>query len=276
MGLTPDYAAAAAPPASPRAYALLFAIPDARDALTALYAIDAEIAAATARQVEHSVAHTKLGWWRGEVDRLQAGRPEHPVSRALLAAAPRPADYALLHERLAAADLRLVRYAPGSIAELDALLYRSHGALQQLAAQLQGGAEPPVLASFGARLGRGLGLVEAIRDLRQDAIDGAPRVPLDALTAAGIDLDALPRSPPPAALPGVLGTLGTRARQAFDEALETLPAAARRAQAHGRILAALHRALLDELERAQFDVTTRRSVHPLRQLWLAWRTARRA
>lgn len=275
MSLSTEYAAVAAPPASPRAYALLFAAPDAREALTALYAVDAEIAQATARHVEHSVAHTKLTWWRGEVDRLQADRPEHPITRALRDCAPRAADYGLLHERLAAADLRLAGFAPGTPTELDALLYRSHGALQQLAAQLQGGAETPALMGFGAHLGRGLGLVDAIADLRQDAVDGVPRVPLDALSAVGIEPEALARVPLPAALAPVLGTLAARARQSLDDALAALPATARRAQTHGRILAALHRALLDELARAHFDVTTRRTVHPLRQLWRAWRTATR-
>jgi hypothetical protein len=36
MALPPDYAAGAAAPASPRAFALLFSIPDRREALTAL------------------------------------------------------------------------------------------------------------------------------------------------------------------------------------------------------------------------------------------------
>src|SRR5512147_2264488 len=111
MPLPTDYAAQAAAPATPRAYALLFSLPARRDALTALYAIDAEIGAASSPRIEHGVAHTKLGWWRAEVDRLRGGHPEHPITRALLDAAGRAPDYALLHERLAAADLRLAGFA---------------------------------------------------------------------------------------------------------------------------------------------------------------------
>lgn len=275
MPLPTDYAAQAAAPATPRAYALLFSLPARREALTALYAIDAEIAAASSPRLEHSVAHTKLGWWRAEVDRLRGGRPEHPVSRALHAAAGSGPDYALLHERLAAADLRLAGFAPDTDAELDALLYRSHGAVQQLAAQVLADGRSETIDAFGALLGRGVGLAESIRGLRQDAVHGTIRVPLQRLRDAGIAPEALAGPTPPGMAP-VLESLAGRARAALTDARNALPRTERRAQSHGLVLAALHEQLLDVMAAARWDVSERREAHPLRQLWTAWRAARRA
>jgi phytoene synthase len=274
MSLPQDYAAQAAAPATPRAYALLFARREQRDALTALYAIDAEIEAASSPRTEHTVAHTKLGWWRAEVDRLRAGRPEHPAARVLHAAAGTVPDHALLHERLAAADLRVAGFVPRSDAELDALLYRSHGALQQIAAQVLAQARDPALDRFGALLGRGVGLTESIRDLRQHAVDGAPRVPLDALDAAGLTVADLAEAPERAR--PVIATLAARARTSLVEARGVLAADFRSPQSHGFALAALHESLLDTIASSGYDVSTRRTVHPLRQLWTAWRAARGA
>jgi phytoene synthase len=273
MTLPPDYAAQAAAPASPRAYALLFSSSERRGALTALYAIDAEIDSASSPRLEHGVAHAKLAWWRAEVDRLRGGRPEHPTSKALHASAGNVPDYALLHERLAAADLRLASFAPRSDAELDALLYRSHGALQQLAAQVLAGRRDVVLDDFGAKLGRGIGLVESVRDARQDAADGRLRVPRDALEQAGVAPDAL-AGPTPAAAAAPLRALAERARGTLVDARNSLPPVERRAQSHGLVLARLHERTLDALAAVAYDVSEPRGVHPLRQLWTAWRTAR--
>jgi 15-cis-phytoene synthase len=184
-------------------------------------------------------------------------------------------DYALLHERLAAADLRLAHFAPGTDAELDALLYRSHGALQQLAAQVLAGGRGDTLDSFGALLGRGIGLAESIRDLRQDAVDGTPRVPLQRLQDAGLVPESLAGPTPPAAAPA-LEALAGRARAAFGDARRALASGERAAQSHGLVLAALHEQLLDVIAAARWDVSEPRAAHPFRQLWTAWRAARRA
>jgi phytoene synthase len=52
-----------------------------------------------------------------------------------------------------------------------------------------------------------------------------------------------------------------------------LPAADRRAQRPGLIMAAIYSALLAEIERDGFQVLTQRtSLTPLRKLWIAWKT----
>ena len=104
--------------------ALAFAGARARPILEALYGIEAEIERATRPGIEHGVAHAKLAWWRDETERLAGFGPVHPLTRALLAAAGRAPRYALLHERVTAAELHLAGFAPASETELAALLAR--------------------------------------------------------------------------------------------------------------------------------------------------------
>jgi phytoene synthase len=55
--------------------------------------------------------------------------------------------------------------------------------------------------------------------------------------------------------------------------MQALPAADRRAQRPGLIMAGIYRALLDEIERDGFRVLTQRtSLTPLRKLFIAWKT----
>jgi phytoene synthase len=68
-----------------------------------------------------------------------------------------------------------------------------------------------------------------------------------------------------------------RARRWYRQALDALPAVDRRAQRPGLIMAAIYQALLDEIERDRYEVLDRRvALTPLRKLWIAWKTARRA
>ena len=69
--------------------ALLFTPRAAHAGVLALDTVLEEIGASLEPTLNHTVAHTRLVWWREEVARLQRGAPLHPATRALLAAAPR-------------------------------------------------------------------------------------------------------------------------------------------------------------------------------------------
>ena len=67
-----------------------------------------------------------------------------------------------------------------------------------------------------------------------------------------------------------------RARELYREAMRSLPEADRRAQRPGLMMAAIYHALLDEIERDNWQVLHQRiSLTPLRKLWLAWKTCGR-
>lgn len=220
-----------------------------RPVLEALAALEREFALATRPGIEHRVAHTKLAWWRAEVERLARGAPEHPLTKALGAAARATPDWRLLNERLDAADLALGGFVPATLAELEALLYRTHGSLEQLGATLLAAHSTPVLLEFGASLGKALGLIEW---LCAAAPPGAPAI---ARSAAG-----------------------ARAQALLDSLDTLLPPRDRAALPGAFVAAALAHAALVELgsrgEPARPD--SRGSPGAIVQVFIAWRAARRA
>ncbi len=265
-------------PGSPRHLAVLFAEPSARPLLVALYSFEAEIRRVVA-SASHEAAHARLQWWRGELDRLIAGRPSHPIATGLRALHGRDElDLGLLHELLASADLDLARFTYHQWRELEAYGFRSTGALQVLIAGVLAGGRTLSEAEceFARRLGIGIRQTEILRDLPLDVARGRLYAPLDALAAAEVD-------------PGSLGRRGTdRAsarfladwRDRIRRELQSLPSLLgtpelRRTHRHGLVLAALHARLVDRLERAGTGPTGRLDLEPFAQLWTAWRTALR-
>ena len=64
-------------------YSFLFLPPERRRAITALYAFCREVDDVVDETSDVHLAATKLAWWRAEVANLCAGKPQHPVTKAL-------------------------------------------------------------------------------------------------------------------------------------------------------------------------------------------------
>ena len=272
--MTDDPLQRGTPPGSLRYFAVLYAPEPARPLLNALYAFDAEIRA-TVRATSHDVSHTRLQWWRGELDRLLAGRPEHPVTRGLLPLREAGADLALLHEVMVAAEIDMARIALNDADEVAALAFRSSGSVQSLAAAAS---SRPRTAStreleFARRLGEAIAGVESLRDLRADVAAGRIRLPLDQLEQAGVDPAHLLDDPAPAGLAGVLQREKERLQRRLASLETLLHRDERRAQRQGLVLAALHSRLLDQIETTRGATRARAEVPSWSKLWTAWRTA---
>jgi len=263
------------PPGSLRYFAVLFAPAAARPQLEALYSFEAEIRDTVA--AAHEVAHTRLQWWRTEIDRLASGRPAHPVTVAMLPLRERPAfDPQLLHEMLVAADLDLARFTYLDWRELDAYCFRAAGALQTLLAATVAGSRDLSSSerTFARRLGSVLRQTEMLRDFFSHLAAGRLYVPADALSAAGIDPTAIRQAPGNPALRAVLEQWRSRVRAEY----AALPAeladpTERAAQRHGLVLAALHERLLARIDWTDAVGGQRAELAPLARLWTAWRTA---
>ncbi|MDH4166127.1 MAG: squalene/phytoene synthase family protein [Gammaproteobacteria bacterium] len=272
--MTDDPLRRGTPPGSLRYFAVLYAPVPARPLLNALYAFEAEIRD-TVRATSHDVAHTRLQWWRGEVDRLLAGRPEHPVTRGLLPLRATGAEISLLHEVLAAADIDMARMALNDAGEVAALAFRASGSVQSLAAAAS--CQPRVASAteldFARKLGDAIAGVESLRDLRHEAAAGRLRLPLDQLGQAGVDPARLLDEPAPAGLAGVLQREKERLRRQLDSLETALDRDERGAQRQGLVLAALHARLLDRIDTTRGAPRTRAEVSPWSKLWTAWRTA---
>lgn len=262
----------AAPPGSMRYFSLLYAPENRREQLLALYVIDAEMRE-SAQTVNHDVAHTRLQWWRAEIERLVNGSPQHPAMRVLNDSDVERSSFAKLHEAAAAADMDLARMTYSNIGELRAYSSRSGGAIQELmAAQLVAPSPLDEAARATAnRLGIGVRQSEMLRDLRLDAYDGRVYLPQDRLAAHNVTLEDLRgREIPPHAKAAL--------REFKDTVQEELKAALASVSAPLRplaVLAALHRRLLDRIAARNYDVAgSRIELGPIEKPWIAWRTAR--
>src|SRR5882724_3097231 len=69
---------------SARYFALLYSPASQRLVLDALFGIEREIFESLRPGLDHHVAHSRLQWWREECERAAAGRPVHPLTRALV------------------------------------------------------------------------------------------------------------------------------------------------------------------------------------------------
>lgn len=268
-----------APPGSLRWHALLYAGDEARDALGAVFALEAQLREATAPGQDHTVSHARLSWWAEEILRLEQGSGVHPVSRAFGAAASgRAVDWGPLREALEGARTEISRPVVRDEAELDLYLRRSGGSFQDLAGQLVAAHIPEKLRrAFGRQVGQVVRQAEIARDLRHDAMHDRlflPAIWLEQEDVAAADLHA-GQCPP--GLGRCLARLAARARQGWREATADLDSDAAGHLRGAWVLAELHLALLDRLESRGFDGGGERVELPSwRRLMTAWRAARRA
>ncbi|HEX5314193.1 MAG TPA: squalene/phytoene synthase family protein [Gammaproteobacteria bacterium] len=187
-----------ADPAEDLGVALPFAPRHSRAALTALGAMYVEFETIATRFRELQVARSKLGWWRDELARLDAGRPEHPATR-LLAASGVAIPLVAIGDLLGGFELILLG---GPVNDLATATLRSELGFARfcfLIAQLEAhDSAPPELL---ARLGLALGLT---RILRSPALDASARNTIaraarDSLAGCLGGLESLPQPLPPLA-----------------------------------------------------------------------------
>lgn len=265
----------AAPAGSMRYFALLYTPAELRNAVTALYVIDAEIRE-SAQSANHDVAHTRLQWWRQEVDRLVNDNAQHPATKILgsLPGVDRK-QFARLHELIVAADMDLARMTYLNAKELRAYSVRSGGTVQELIAIVTnpGAVAGPALDA-ASRMGAGIRQVEMLRDVRQDAYDGRLYLPLEDLQRAAVSIEDLRAREVSEKVRTALAAF--HASILPDLAADLEPAA----KAYLRpviVLAALHRRLLDRIAGSNYEVATQRiELGPIEKPWTAWRAARRA
>jgi 15-cis-phytoene synthase len=71
------------PLASLRYFVWLYSPADQKRVVQSLLGLEREIAGTQRAVTEHQVVHVRLEWWRAESERLAAGNPIHPLTRAL-------------------------------------------------------------------------------------------------------------------------------------------------------------------------------------------------
>ncbi len=267
----------AAPPGSGPYYAIRMAPAGSRAALLAAHAYHTEIMAIPVEVSDAGVASVKLNWWREELDRILAGEARHPVGQLLQQAirAHQLSEEPLRHILDAAAmDLEYGTYP--SFRELSMYCHHNGGALAQLLVEACGYDDGASL-DFAHDLGMALTLDAGLRNLRRDVRAGRIYLPEDEMQAAGAHRDMLHQAATVEPVRRLLAEQAHRVEQFFLQAEQHLPRADRRRQRSQLVLIALSRALMREMARDGYPLLEQSyDLTPIRKLWIAWRTARRA
>ncbi|VTU28495.1 Dehydrosqualene synthase [Variovorax sp. PBL-H6] len=253
-------------------YAFLFLPKPRRATITAFYAFCREVDDVVDEVSDPAVAATKLAWWRKEVAQAFDGHPQHPVMQALM---PHASAYGIEARHLQEVidgcqmDLDQTRYL--DFAALKRYCHLVAGVVGEAAARIFGQTDAQTTA-YAHKLGLALQLTNIIRDVGEDALRGRIYLPVNELQQFDVKAHEVLNRLHSERFVALMKFQAERAHAAYEEALALLPAADRRAQKPGLMMASIYRTLLREIERDDFKVLNQRvSLTPLRKLWLAWR-----
>lgn len=254
-------------------YSFLFLPQERRRAITALYAFCREVDDAVDESTDDALARNKLIWWRKEVKAMADGQPSHPVTQALR---PHLQTYSLDARHLTAIidgmemDLDQSRYL--DFTGLKRYCWHVASVVGILSARIFGATRPETV-QYAENLGLAFQLTNIIRDVGEDARKGRIYLPVNELQQFNVTAADILNARHSENFVKLMRFQTERAHAAYDAAFALLPAEDRRAQRPGLMMAAIYRALLNEIERDGFQVLTQKtSLTPIRKLWLAWKT----
>ncbi|WP_342617348.1 presqualene diphosphate synthase HpnD [Rhodoferax sp. GW822-FHT02A01] len=253
-------------------YAFLFLPAPRRAAITAFYAFCREVDDVVDEMTDAGVAATKLAWWKSEVAQAFAGKPSHPVMKALM---PHASPYAIEARHLTdvidgcQTDLEQTRYL--DYPNLQRYCHLVAGVVGEVAARIFGQTDPAT-TEYAHTLGQALQLTNIIRDVGEDALRGRIYLPVNELQRFDVKAHEILKRTYSDRFTALMRFQAERAHGLYEQALQLLPAQDRRAQKPGLMMASIYRTLLREIEADNFQVLHQRiKLTPLRKLWLAWR-----
>jgi phytoene synthase len=254
-------------------YSFLFLPPERRRAITALFAFCREVDDVVDECADAGVARAKLAWWRNEVAAIYGGAPQHPVAQALVPVAQAfKLPQARLHEIIDGMEMDLTQRRYADFAALKLYCYRVASVVGLLSAEIFGYSDPQTL-QYAENLGMAFQLTNIIRDVGEDARRDRIYLPLDELARYNITVADILHARESDGFRSLIEFQIERALGYYRDAFRSLPAADRKAQRPGLIMAAIYQTLLTEIHADGSKVLTQRtSLTPLRKLWIAWLT----
>ncbi len=244
-----------------------------REAMYAIYAFCREVDDVADEPGDPADKLEQLAAWRLEIDRLYAGEPTRPTTRALLDPVqsfrlPKQEFLAIIDGMEMDAGESMV--AP-SLADLELYCRRVAGAVGMLSIRAFG-AEEPEARQVALALGEALQITNILRDLGEDAERGRLYLPADLLERHGIASRAPAEVLADPALPAVLAELAGMAKQRFARTQELIARCRRRPLKPCILIMAIYRRTLDRLERRGWDRPSEPvSIANWEKIWIALR-----
>ena len=221
-----------------------------RNAITVLYAFCRELDDVVDGCTDPNVAQITLNWWRSDLEKVFNNEmPEHPVHQALKDIRvsfdlPKNEFEALIDGMQM--DLEQARY--GSFDELKLYCHRVAGVVGRLIARILGFSNPKTL-EYADRMGLALQLTNIIRDVGEDARQGRIYLPIEEMQKFDVPANVIMQCKPTDNFAKLMQFQVDRARETYREAMLLLPAADKKSQKVGLIMAAIYYALLNEIDR---------------------------
>ncbi len=199
----------------PRYYSTLFAPPDLRPALFAIFGFAAEIARVPDQVSESALGEIRLQWWRDALEGV-FGRGEEGEAPALRALAVTIRRYALpfasFEALVAARAFDLYSDPPPILADLEGRLGETESALFQMAAIIAGGASGRTAEAAG-HAGIAYGLARRLAALALERARGRTILLSDLLVTEKLSVADVYVADPPTALLNVVRSMSGIARQ---------------------------------------------------------------
>ncbi len=253
-------------------YSFMFLPPNKRRAITALYAFCREVDDAVDECSDANVARTTLNWWREQVAEIYGGKPQHPVALALV---PVVKQFNLAQELLLEIidgmemDIDQPRYP--NFKSLQLYCYRVASVVGLLSAEIFGYSDRRTL-EYAHDLGIAFQLTNIIRDVGEDARRNRIYLPMDEMQQFGVAAADILNARETENFHKLMAFQIERAQRYYRQALEHLPAADRKTQRTGLIMAAIYRSTLDEVAASGCHVLRERiSLGAGYKLWLAFK-----
>ena len=170
----------------------LFAPPERREALFALYALDLELAAIPSKVTEPLLGRMRFQWWREALDGAADGvRIDHQVIGSLAEAVRETRlDKAALHRLIDARAAELDETPIASLADLAAHTAGTAGALGEMALDLLG-VDDAAAREAARHVGQAMAGIGIVLSLPDHAARRRLCLPTDLMNAAGLDADAV-------------------------------------------------------------------------------------
>ena len=257
-------------------FSFLFLEPEARQAMTILYAFCREVDDVVDECSDVGVARTKLAWWRDEIVRTFAGSAQHPVGKALQPVIARynlPQEHFL--EIIDGMEMDLEYNAYRTFKELSLYCYRAASVVGLMTAEIFGYDDRRTL-KYAHDLGMAFQLTNILRDVGEDAQRGRVYIPEEDMERFKVSRDDIVHGRFNDNMGELLKFESERAKQYYQQAFGHLPDSDRYRQRSGLIMAAVYQALIKAIEDSGYRIFEQRiNLSPPRKMWLAWQTARR-